>query len=406
MFPRTALLSLLLVAGLALADSDGHVKLRGTLVTIPADSLLRQSLPAVASDAELDLRLNLLFRHQRIRFEAAGQLFTAYGDLAGASAAFGGETQRAIDDARRAMDLTHSDTFGSDGLWVARLDRLVLGWHGDRLVVRVGRQALSWGGGLFYSPLDLVNPFDPAVIDAEYKAGDDVVYAQYLFDDGSDLQFAEVLRRNPLTGSRADENRSSLAKYRGFAGAAAYDLVIGRHYGESVFGVGLGADIGGTAWRTEVLFSDSSAGGKAQALVNASRALTLAGRNATLAGELYFNGFGLDDTAPLDSLPPALLARLARGDLFASNRRYAAAALSLEWSPLTVLSAATFVNLDTPAAFLQLGLRHSLAQESEFQFTLSAPLGGDSEYRGLRPTEFASPLSRGARVFLQYAHYF
>ena len=30
-------------------------------------------------------------------------------------------------------------------------------------MVRVGRQALSWGNGLSYAPMDLVNPFDPAV---------------------------------------------------------------------------------------------------------------------------------------------------------------------------------------------------------------------------------------------------
>ena len=60
--------------------------------------------------------------------------------------------------------------------------------------LRFGRQALSWGNGLFYAPMDLVNPFDPAAIDTEYKAGDDMLYLQYLQDSGNDLQAAVVVR--------------------------------------------------------------------------------------------------------------------------------------------------------------------------------------------------------------------
>jgi hypothetical protein len=38
--------------------------------------------------------------------------------------------------------------------------------------------------------MDLVNPFDPASIDTEYKAGDDMLYVQYLQDNGNDMQAA------------------------------------------------------------------------------------------------------------------------------------------------------------------------------------------------------------------------
>ena len=36
------------------------------------------------------------------------------------------------------------------------------------------------------APMDLMNPFDPATIDTEYKAGDDMLYFQYLQDGGND----------------------------------------------------------------------------------------------------------------------------------------------------------------------------------------------------------------------------
>ena len=62
--------------------------------------------------------------------------------------------------------------------------------------MKFGRQAITWGNGLFYAPMDLVNPFDPATIDTEYKAGDDMLYLQYLQDNGNDLQAAVVVRRD------------------------------------------------------------------------------------------------------------------------------------------------------------------------------------------------------------------
>jgi len=37
---------------------------------------------------------------------------------------------------------------------------------------------LSWGNGLVFSPMDIVNPFDPTAVDTEYKAGDDMLYGQ------------------------------------------------------------------------------------------------------------------------------------------------------------------------------------------------------------------------------------
>ena len=47
-----------------------------------------------------------------------------------------------------------------------------------------------------FTPMDFFNPFDPATVDKKYKAGDDMLYGQYLQASGNDLQVVWVIRRD------------------------------------------------------------------------------------------------------------------------------------------------------------------------------------------------------------------
>ena len=73
-----------------------------------------------------------------------------------------------------------------------RIDRAFFEYRADRLAIAVGRQAVSYGNGLVFSPPDLSNPFSPTETDRDCKAGDDLALVQWLFEDGSDLQLLGV----------------------------------------------------------------------------------------------------------------------------------------------------------------------------------------------------------------------
>ena len=79
---------------------------------------------------------------------------------------------------RRLMNLSNVISESDGSITAHRLDRLYFDYANDRAFFRVGRQAISWGNGLIYNPMDLFNPFDPAAIDREYKTGDDMLYGQ------------------------------------------------------------------------------------------------------------------------------------------------------------------------------------------------------------------------------------
>ena len=97
--------------------------------------------------------------------------------------------------------------------------------------------------------MDILNPFDPAAVDKEYKLGDDMLYGQFLRDNGDDLQGVAVFRRNLETGD-VDADWSSFAlKYHGLSGAGEFDLLAALHFDDPLVAGGgnlaFGARCGG-----------------------------------------------------------------------------------------------------------------------------------------------------------------
>jgi len=83
-------------------------------------------------------------------------------------------------------------------------------------------QFISWGNGMVFTPVDIFNPFDPAAVDKEYKTGDDMLYGQYLFSNGNDLQGVAVVRRDLRTGGVEGDQSSLAFKCHGFLGMNEY----------------------------------------------------------------------------------------------------------------------------------------------------------------------------------------
>ena len=392
------------------AELDGHIKTRAILTTFPDDSLFRAAAGAETLDLESDLRLNLRWREGPWRFEASGQLFALYGERIEFTRDLPTEIEalapRLPDDRRRYMDLTTVISDSGKTATLARLDRLSVGWTGEKTVVRLGRQALSWGNGLFYAPMDLVNPFDPATIDTEFKPGDDMLYVQHLRDNGHDIQGAAVGRRNPLTGERGSDQSTVAAKYHGFAGSAEYDLLVARHYGDAVVGVGGVRSIGGAVWRGDVVLTRTEGETVTNLVTNLSYSWIGFGKNMSGGLEYYYNGFGQAGDYDLAS-DPELFLRLIRGDLFTLSRHYLAANVTVEVTPLWTVTPVVLANLGDPSSLVQVIAQGSLGDNALFIGTLSLPIGASgTEFGGIDAGVPGRYLSTGPGLFAQFAWYF
>ena len=374
---RLRLLAMTLaIASPAVADDstfefDGHTKLRVVGQTYPDDSLFRDIAGSSSLDTIGEVRLNLGAKSSGWSFQADYQLLGIYSEFLSLGLP---------NDDRRLFDLTKVITDGSEHAWLHRLDRFWAGYTGEKLVVRAGRQALSWGNGLYFHPLDLVNPFDPTTIDTEYKTGDDMVYAQYLRDNGHDLQAAAVFRRDPVTGERESDQGTVALKYHGFAGEYEYDVLVGENIGDTVVGVGAVGSVGGAVWRGDIVVTDADDETRVELVANLSYSWTWAGKNVSGAGEYFRNG---------------------------DDRDYLAGSLMIELSPLWTLTPTLIGNIDDPSALLQVVTQYSLGDNATFLGSLNLPLGGNG-------TEFGGPetgipgryLSYDAGIFAQLAWYF
>ena len=415
---RLGLLLLLISATVGAADEKhdlgGHTKLRAIGTTFPADSAFRDIAGASAIDAEADLRLNWTASRGRWSFNAAYQLFGLYGgrieytrNLPPGTEVF---VRRFPEDDRRLFDLTKVMRDEGKTALLHRLDRLWAGYSSEKTVVRFGRQAVSWGNGLFYTPMDLVNPFDPAAIDTEYKAGDDMLYLQYLRDSGDDVQAAVVIRRDVNDGD-VDTGDSAIAlKYHGFAGETEYDVLIAKNYDDTVLALGGVHSVGGAVWRGDVVVTDTVNDTRIQVVTNISYSWTWAGRNISGALEYYFNGFG-QRAGRYDPISLAtnadLIAYLTRDQLFTLGRNYIAGSMSIELSALWSLTPTLFANLDDSSALVQWVTQYSLSDNLVFLGSLNLRLGSNgTEFGGIDSGIDGLYLSSDVGVFAQLAFYF
>ena len=307
------------------------------------------------------------------------------------------------------MDLTHIISESDGSITAHRLDRLQLSYTADQAVIKVGRQAISWGNGLIYNPMDFFNPFDPAAIDKEYKTGDDMIYGQYLLDNGNDVQAVWVGRRDDA-GEVNSNVSSTAAKYHVILNDYEFDFLLAEHFDDRTIGLGGVANVGGSIWRSDIIVTDIDDDNVVSAVINFAYSWVAWDKNVSAVVEYYRNGFGIDDGnySPANlAAHPELVQRLLRGELFTLAQNYLAASATIELSPLWLFTPNVFANLDDNSVMLQLLSQHDLQQDLQLMLALNLPFGSDgSEFGGIESGVPDRPLSVGASVFMQLAWYF
>ena len=410
----------LMLAGPAQAEDwqyqfTGHLKGRVVADAYPDNSLFYDYAGSSAFDTEAALRLNFAAHKGGWSLEADYQLFATYGESVEYSrdlpAAGGLVNTRLPNDNRRLFNLT--DELVDDGKFAAlqRLDRLWVSYAGDKTVIRLGRQAITWGNGFFFSPMDIINPFDPTAVDTEYKAGDDMIYGQYLRNNGHDIQAAVVFRRNPITGDTESSQDTAAIKYHGIVGDSEFDLLLADSYGDTTLGFGANRSLGGAVWRGDVVLTEVDSSLIVQLVTNINYSWVWHGKNMSGVLEYYYNGFGIKggeyDAASI-AANPDLVERIARGEIYTLGRNYLAGGVTIEVTPLWTVTPNFFANLQDGSAYLQFVTQNSLGNNFTFLGALNIPLGpAGTEYggieTGLAPDQY---LSTAFGVFTQLAWYF
>ncbi|UCB56129.1 MAG: hypothetical protein JSW45_06255 [Thiotrichales bacterium] len=405
-----------MLAASAFADRNlfkgGHAKYIFQLNTFPDESIFLDVVDTPSVDHFGDLRLKFSGQKDAVRLAADYQLLAGKGDGFVIASSLPGNLlipQRIPTDEFRLMDLTHVISQDSNSVLVHRLDRLYVDITSANAVARIGRQAVSWGNGLIYTPMDFFNPFDPAAVDKEYKTGDDMLYGQYLRQNGDDLQAVWVLRRD-ISGDVSSDVDSIAAKYHGFAGEKEYDLLVAQHFDDKVFGLGGITNVGGGVWRGDITLTDTETDNVFSLVTSLSYSWIGWGKNTSGILEYFYNGFGIDDgnysPAALANNPD-LVERIVRGELFTLGRHYLAASATVEMTPLWLLTPNAFINLSDASMLAQLVSAYDLKQDLQLLAALGVPIGAPgTEYGGIDSAVPGKTFSTSLSVFAQLAWYF
>ncbi len=316
----------------------------------------------------------------------------------------GGSTDTSFWDLERTI----TDSDGNDAS--QRLDRLNLSYSSNTWVARLGRQALTWGSGLVFHPMDLVNPFQPVANDTAFKRGTDMAYLQWLLTDGSDIQWVDVPHKARDSGD-PDGDKATQAVFANFVGEIfQWNLLLAKDRADRVLGVGASGPWGGAVWNLELIptyleqHTTHTSG-----LLNLSYASVLMGRNITAFIEYYRNGFGeSDDEYCLTDLNADLLLRMQRGQRFVTGRDYLSAGATLDWTPLLQLQPTLILNARDHSGLVDVQLSRSLGNDTNLKAGLRLAIGGrGSEFGGLEVEPGSGRyLARSDQVFLRVETYF
>jgi hypothetical protein len=291
---------------------------------------------------------------------------------------------RPIEDDRRLMDLTGTIDEDESYILYHRLDRLFLTWLPKWGVVKVGRQAVTWGNGLLFNPMDLFNPYSPTDIERDYKIGEDMLSVEFSADKMGDFQFLYVPRRDPSSGNVEWDQSSVAGKMHRAWNVTEFDIMAAKHFRDHVVGLGSTGYIGGAAWRLDgtwtLLNEDSSSDDYLSLVANIDYSWVWWEKNFYGFLEFFYSGLG-DDQYTEAFANPDIFQRLVRGELFTLGQSYLGGHIRTELHPLFNVFLTVINNLADPSGILQPRAVWDVGQDVQITF------GGNVSY-GRRGTEF------------------
>lgn len=388
----------------------GHLKYQAAYTNYQADGAAPIG-DDTAVDHSVDFRVKAERRAGDWDFAAHYELLALAGDTLAtrrrlsALGFVGGTPSGLPDDRARLFDLTDDVSDGSRHAAVHRLDRFAVGHATPARVLRFGRQAVSWGNGLVFHPLDFINPFSPIAIDKDYKTGDDMLYAQWLLGEQGDVQAILLPRRASATRDIESDQSSYALKLRQRAGAIDFDLLAARHFDANLAAIGVVRNIGGAVWRLDVSATDTGGDTATSLVTNLDYSWTWFGRNTYGYVEYFHSGVGETDRRNYANPNPNLAARIARGELFTLARDYAAVGLQFELSPLVNIYSNLILNINDGSRFWQLRGVYDWQQDLQLMAGMNLPSGDPGDEFGAA-NDVASFLAPGRSIYARLAYFF
>jgi hypothetical protein len=293
-----------------------------------------------------------------------------------------------------------------------RIDRLSATYSSDYYSFTLGRQALSWGNGMAFNPLDRVNPFSPIQIDKSYKPGVDMITGQNTLENGDQFSWFILPKRDTETKKLTHTASSYGVKLYHFAQDSITDQqwLLMKDASEQLVGWQLSQSRENGLWNLDLLWSYDNEVNRhsISGILNWQNSISIKNRQAVVFAELFYNGYGSAITRPkIEQLSEQLLRLQSEGKVFNSNHYYTSIGMTLEVNPLLSFSGTLLSNWQDNSQLLSLQLQQSVTENDQLFITWQQPFGkSGSEFTGLQSENSSQNLSYSALIYLQWEHFF
>ncbi len=290
------------------------------------------------------------------------------------------------------------------------LDRLQLRYQSDTVEWTLGRQAVSWGSGLIWTPTDLFVGFSPTEIDRDEKTGVDVV--RFIWSPTPDASIDLIAE--PL-GDKAYEletDASSLAA-RGTTHIGEYDVALlgGVIAGDTVVGGDFTGYLRDAGFRGEWIYTwvdEADQRDYLRGLLSVDYGFARPW-NPYLALEYFYNGLGAghaDDY--LTRLAESSVQRaFQRGTAFNFGQHYLGSTLRVAPSALLALSATTLLNLMDGSAVEFVGAVWSVTDNVDLLIGATVGIGGlGTEFGGFSAEQAGADFENPDLYYAFLKYYF
>jgi len=334
------------------------------------------------------LRLKAEHNHNSHGLIAHYEVRTAWGDTvrvrrqvesAGTSMLSGLADVLSFNSRSRFMDLEHESVRRSNFTLNQGWDRFQYNFTQDSWDMRVGRQAVTWGTGLIWTPTDLFVAFSPDEVDRDEKPGVDVVRFLLYPDKDTSLDLvAEPLKKGePYEAVKEDSSLVLRAKTHVgeydvsvLGGWVEEDAIVGGDFVGYLINAGFRGE-----W-TQTWVEESAQRNYFRGLIGLDYSFQ-AMFEPYLALEYFYNGLGESDPDQyLTRLAVSSVARMfTRGTAFNIGRHYGGVVFALTISPLTRFQSQTVVNLTDGSAQEFATLSHSVMENTDLILGANVGLG-------------------------------
>lgn len=312
-------------------------------------------------------------------------------------------------DDSRIVDLSSEIKKGNDYSVHHRLDRINLSIESDFGKAVIGRQAVTWGNGLLFNPMDIINPFSPYDTKRDYKKGGDLVYFETFFKKGDDLQVIYAPRRD-VQDSNIKFSESSLGiKYHLILENMEFDFMVAKHYNDDLAGIGFVGTVGNAVLRSDLIYSfvdHDIRDDFFSFIVNIDYSWVWFKKNFYGLVEYYYSGLGADEYSKVYT-DRDLSARINRGNVYGLGKNYLSSSLKIELSPLLNFNFTAIANLNDPSYLLQPGITWNVAENFEITTGSNITLGKKNHEYGQIQIPFSTKTTdNGSNLFLRVTMFF